>query len=383
MRIDRLELFHVASPLPAPLRVAAQPGFEQTHNELTFVRVTTDEGTVGESAGMTLGRFHAGIGDALGHFILGRDPLDIDGFGSVLDAGEALGIRLAWLEPALWDIAGKVQDRPVYKLLGGGPDKIRAYASTSELRSPDERAENLLELKEMGFQAVKLRAHHQDWRDDVAVIERAREAVGVDLRLMVDANQGFHFSLRPGTPPKWDVDTAAAFANAIEPCDMTWLEEPLDRNNYAGLAELRQRTSIPLAGGELNWRFNEYGLLVEKQCLDILQADAMFFGGIAECRRVAALAEANNLAFAAHTWNNGFALLANLHLMAASPNCHWCEFPYEPPGSTVEGRDALLAETTKIDSDGFVHLPERPGLGIVIDEDKLQRFGERFYDERA
>ena len=86
----------------------------------------------------------------------------------------------------------------------------------------------------------------------------------------------------------------------------------------------------------MNWRFNEYGLLVEKQCLDILQADAMFFGGIAGCRKVAALAEAHGLTFAAHTWNNGFALLANLHLMAASPNCEWCEFPYEPPGWTLE-----------------------------------------------
>ena len=383
MRIERLELYHVASPLPAPLHIAAQPGHGQTHNELTFVRMTTDQGVVGESAGMTLRRFHAGLGDALGPFILGRDPLEIEGFGSVLDAGEALGIRLAWLEPALWDITGKVQDRPVYKLLGGDRHKLRAYASTSELRSPGERAENLIELKEMGFSAVKLRAHHHDWRDDVAVIERAREAVGPDLALMVDANQGFHFSLRPGAPPKWNVDTAASFANAIEPCDMTWLEEPLDRNNYAGLAELRQRTSIPLAGGELNWRFNEYGLLVEKQCLDILQADAMFFGGIAQGRRVAALAEANSLAFAAHTWNNGFALLANLHLMAACPNCDWCEFPYEPPGWTTEGRDALLAETTEIDGEGYVHLPQRPGLGIVIDEDKLENFGERFYDGRA
>ena len=212
----------------------------------------------------------------------------------------------------------------------------------------------------MGFSAVKLRAHYPDWRDDVAVIERAREAVGPDLALMVDANQGFHFSLLPGAPPKWDVDIAAAFASAIEPCDMTWIEEPLDRNDYAALAELRQRTSIPLAGGELNWRLNEYGLLVEKHCLDVLQADAMFFGGISGCRKVAALAEENGLAFAAHTWNNGFALLANLHLMAACPNCEWCEFPYEPPGWTTEGRDALLAETTEIDSDGFVHRAAAP-----------------------
>ena len=380
MKIERLELYHVAEPLDAPLKVAAQPGFEQPANELTFVRMTTDEGVIGESAGMTISRFHAGLGETFGNFILGRDPTNIEGFDDILQGGQALGMRLAWLEPALWDILGKLSNQPVYRLLGGGSNKLRAYCSTSELREPERRAEDLQRFREMGFTAVKLRAHHFDWRDDLAVVARAREVVGDDMDILVDANQGYHFALAAGAPPKWDLRTAAAFARELEEFDVYWLEEPLDRNDYEGLAELRQRTEVRLAGGELNWRLQEYALLTQMRCLDVIQADAMFFGGISGTRKVAALAEAAGLGFAAHTWNSGFALLANMHVMASVPNRDLCEFPYEPPAWTTRGRDALQAVTTEIDSEGYVHMPDRPGLGVVVDEERLAKYGERFYD---
>ena len=109
----------------------------------------------------------------------------------------------------------------------------------------------------------------------------------------------------------------------------------------------------------------------------------MFFGGISGGMKVAALAEAHGLRFAAHTWNNGIALLANMHVMAAAPNCHWCEFPFEPPAWTVEGRDAIQSVQTEIDQQGLVQMPQAPGLGIVVDGDKLKRYGSRFYDGRA
>ena len=208
----------------------------------------------------------------------------------------------------------------------------------------------------MGFSAVKLRFHSADWRDDLKVIEACRKAVGDTMDILVDANQGFHFNIFPGTPPQWDVPTAVAVARALEEYDVFWLEEPLDRNNYAGLRELREQTSMRIAGGEIMWRLHEYALLVERRCLDVLQTDAMFFGGIAMCRKVAALAEANHLGFAPHIWNNGFALLANLHLIAASPACRFCEFPYEPPSWTPAARDALFAEPVEIEADRYVRV---------------------------
>ena len=381
MKIERLEIYYVAVPLPAPVRIAAHPGHLQTHNELTFVRMTTDEGVVGESGGFTMGRFHAGLGDTFGRFILGRDPLDIEGFADVLEGGAAFGVRLAWLEPALWDIAGKVAGLPVYRLLGGGRDRIRAYCSTAELKDAEARADDLVRLKEEGFTAVKLRFHKADWREDLAVVEACRAKVGDSMDILVDANQGFHFALVPGSPPQWDLPTAVAAARALEDYDIYWLEEPLDRGDYSGMRELRQRTTLRIAGGELSWRFRDYAHLVENRCLDVLQTDAMFLGGISMGKKVAALAEANGLGFAPHTWNNGLNLLANLHVMAAAKSCRLCEFPYEPPGWTTEGREAILAETLEIDRDGFVRVPQRPGLGLVIDEDKLSRYGEKLYDE--
>lgn len=382
MKIDRVELYYVAVPLPVPLEVSAQPGLQFKNNELTFVRITTDDGVVGESAGFTLGRAHAGIGETFGHFLLGRDPLDIAGFADILEAGLAFGVRLAWIEPALWDIAGKVADLPVFRLLGGGRERVRTYCSTGELRTPERRAEDLLELREKGFSAVKLRFHSADWRDDLKVIAACRDAVGDTMDILVDANQGFHFNIFPGTPPQWDVATAVQVARALEDFGVLWLEEPLDRNNYEGLRELRQQTSMRIAGGEIMWRLHEYALLVEKRCLDVLQTDAMFFGGISLCRKVAALAEANHLGFAPHIWNNGFALLANLHLIAASPSCRFCEYPYEPPSWTPAARDALFAEPVEIEADGYIRVPDRPGLGLVLDEGVLERYGEKLYDGR-
>ena len=383
MRIERLELFHVSVPLPATQRLASHPGHTQPANELTFVRMTTDDGIVGEAGGFTLGRFHAGLGDSFGKFILGRDPADIEGFQHVLEAGAAFGVRIAWLEPALWDILGKAAGLPVYRLLGSARSRMPAYCSTAELKSPEERAESLLARKAEGFTGAKLRAHSVDWRDDLRMIERAREAVGPDFKLLVDANQGFYWGIFPGGAPRWDVRTAIEFARGLDDLDIHWLEEPLERSDYDGHAELRRATRVRLAGGELTWRLQEYRELATRRCLDVLQTDAIFFGGIAGGRKVASLAEAHGLGFAPHCWSNGFSLIANLHVMSASPNCELCEFPYEPPAWVPEVRDALFVEPIRIDADGCVALPSGPGLGLRIDEDKLRKYGEKIYDGRA
>lgn len=383
MRIDRLELWHVRVPLPATQRLASHPGHAQPVNELTFARLTTDDGIVGETGGFTLGRFHAGLGDSWGPFVLGRDAADIEGFQHVLEGGAAFGVRVAWLEPALWDILGKAAGLPVYRLLGGARSRMPAYCSTAEIKGWQERAESLLERKAEGFKAAKLRAHSVDWRDDIRMIERARDAVGPDFKLMVDANQGFYWGIFPGGAPRWDLRTALDFARALDGLDIHWLEEPLDRHDYAGHAELRRHSKVRLAGGELSWRLAEYREMAVRGCLDVLQTDAIFFGGIAGSRKVAALAEAHNLGFAPHCWSNGFSLVANLHVMAASPNCELCEFPYEPPAWVPESRDALFAEPITIDADGFVPLPQRPGLGLQIDEAALRKYGEKIFDGRA
>ena len=379
MRIERIELYHIEIPLEEPFNASWVPGYPQNFNHFTLIRLITDEGIVGESAGISMGKAHEGYGSIIGPFIVGRDPFDVEGLLRVNEAGAVLGVRLAWIEPALWDIMGKACGQPVYRLLGGGVDKIRAYCSTGELRDADRRAEDLLKLREKGFTAVKLRFHDFDWRKEIAVVEKARATVGDSMEIMVDANQGWRAEpLVPG--PRWDVSTAADVSRALEEYGVYWLEEPLDRMDYDGMRELRAKTNIRIAGGEINSRFQEYAALVSNRCLDVLQPDATFVGGISTSKKIAALAQANGLGFAPHTWTNGIGLLINLHVMAASPNCEFCEFPYDPPGWTLDARDGILAENIDIDADGFVHVPDRPGLGIVIDEDKLAKYGEKFFE---
>jgi len=379
MKIEHIEMYHVEIPLEEPFNPSWIPGYPQNFNHFTFIRLTTDDGIVGESAGATLGKAHEGLGSVIGPFVVGRDPFDVEGFLRVTEAATLLGMRLAWVEPALWDIIGKAAGQPVYRLLGGGEGRLRAYCSTGELRDADKRAEDLLKLREKGFTAVKLRFHDFDWRKEIGVVEKARKTIGGSMEIMVDANQGWRAEpLMPG--PKWDLKTATDVARALEYYDVYWLEEPLDRMDYAGMRELREKTNIRISGAEINSRFQEYAALVQNRCLDILQPDATFVGGISTSKKIAALAQANGLGFAPHTWTNGIGLLINMHVMAAVPNCGFCEFPYDPPGWTIEARDGILAENIDIDSEGFVHLPDKPGLGIAIDEDKLAKYGEKFFE---
>jgi L-alanine-DL-glutamate epimerase-like enolase superfamily enzyme len=379
MKIEHIELYHVEVPLTEPFHPSWIPGYPQSFNHFTLIRLTTDDGIVGESAGMTLGKMHAGFGDVLGPFLVGRDPFDIEGFLRVSEAAALLGARLAWVEPALWDIIGKAAGQPVYRLLGGGEARLKAYCSTGELRDADRRAEDLVRLRDKGFAAVKLRFHDFDWRKEIRVVEKARDAIGDSMEIMVDANQGWRAEpLESG--PQWDLKTATDVARALEKYDVYWLEEPLDRMDYAGMRELREKTNLRISGAEINARFQEYAALVQNRCLDILQPDATFVGGIAISKKIAGLAQANGLGFAPHTWTNGIGLLVNMHVMAAVPNAGFCEFPYDPPGWTVQARDAILAENIDIDSEGYLQIPDSPGLGIAIDKDKFAKYGEKFFE---
>jgi len=152
-----------------------------------------------------------------------------------------------------------------------------------------------------------------------------------------------------------------------------WLEEPLPRDDYDGLARMRDRLDrIKIAGGEDNHGLHEFKLLIDRGCFDILQPDTLLSEGIFQLRKVAAMAEAAHLELVPHTWGNGMGLLANLHLAAASPNCPWLEFPHDPPsGFTAASRDQMLRETLSIDADGKLAVPDRPGFGFILDEERI------------
>jgi len=365
MKIDRIELFHVAIPLDKPFYPAWIPGYPQTFNRFTLARLTSDDGVQGIAAGVAFEREREGLGSLLGPYLIGLDPCDIEtGRQRIREAGY-LGWSNFWLEAAFWDILGKVENKPVWKLLATNPvehsenQRIELYASTGEVHPPAQRAEEVLRLRDQGFNTVKIRVHSLDPAADIAQIETVRKAADDDLQIGVDANQGWRVALIDEAP-LWDLERATNFAHACADNRIAWLEEPLDMYGWDDLAELRRRSNVPIAGGELNGGWHEFQVMLEKGCFDIYQPDATFGGGISDACRVMEACRDQGLCYAPHTWSNGISFLVNLHLYAAGARDHPLEYPIEPPGWVPEKRDGLLAEPIIADSKGTIPVPDKP-----------------------
>jgi L-alanine-DL-glutamate epimerase-like enolase superfamily enzyme len=380
MKVDRIELYHVAIPLAKPFYPAWIPGYPQTVNRFTLLRLTTDDGVQGLAAGVAFEREREGLGGLLGPYLIGVDPTDIETARQRIREASYLGWRNYWIEAAFWDIKGQIEGKPVWKLLGGKETgRAEVYASTGEVHAPERRAEEVLNLREMGFRTVKLRVHSFDPKEDVAQLETVRRAVGDTMALGVDANQGWRVALIDDAP-LWTLERATDFAHACAGLGVSWIEEPLDMYAYDEQAELCRRSQVPIAGGELNGGWHEFRVMLEKGSYDIYQPDATMGGGISDAVRVMEACREQGLGYTPHTWTNGLGFLINLHVYAAGPRDHPIEYPYEPPSWTPEARDGLLPEPIQVAADGTVAVPDAPGLGIEVDEDKLARYGERYFE---
>lgn len=380
MKVDRIELFHVAIPLPKPFYPAWIPGYPQTVNRFTLVRVTTDDGVQGVAAGVAFEQEREGLGSLLGPYLIGLDPVDIPTVRQRIREASFLGWRNYWLEAAFWDIKGKAEGKPVWALLGGREGgRVNVYASTGEVHPPARRAEEVLELCDMGFKAVKLRVHSFDPAEDVAQVEAVRRAVGDSVTLGVDANQGWRVALIDDAP-LWTLERAVDFARACRDLGVAWIEEPLDMHAYDELADLCRHSDVPIAGGEMNGGWHEFKVMLEKGSYDIYQPDATMGGGIGDAARVMETCRERGLGYTPHTWTNGLGFLINLHVFAAGPRTHPIEYPFEPPGWVPEARDGLLVEPIQVSADGTVAVPDAPGLGIEIDEARLARYGEKYFE---
>ena len=380
MKVDRIELFHVAIPLPKPFYPAWIPGYPQTVNRFNLLRVTTDEGVQGVAAGVAFEQEREGLGSLLGPYLIGLDPVDIPTVRQRIREASFLGWRNYWLEAAFWDIKGKVEGKPVWALLGGREGgRVNVYASTGEVHPPARRAEEVLELCDMGFKAVKLRVHSFDPAEDVAQVAAVRGAVGDSVTLGVDANQGWRVALIDDAP-LWTLERAVDFARACRDLGVAWIEEPLDMHAYDELADLCRHSDVPIAGGEMNGGWHEFKVMLEKGSYDIYQPDATMGGGIGDAARVMETCRERGLGYTPHTWTNGLGFLINLHVYAAGPRTHPIEYPFEPPGWVPEARDGLLVEPIQVSADGTVAVPDAPGLGIEIDDARLARYGEKYFE---
>jgi D-galactarolactone cycloisomerase len=374
MQIVRIRSRVVDLPLPAPFHPAWARGRNQTNILMVLVEVDTDAGITGYGAA------HAGPEAAIcierfvAPYFLGQDPMRVERLAAVLRDAEILGPPMYFMELPLWDIIGKRANLPVYQLWGAASDRVAAYCATAEIRSPEQRVRDAERIVAEGYRAMKLRFHNDDPRDDLKVVEAIRAKLGDRIEIMVDANQA---GIEPGHGGHqlWGFQRTVEVARELEKLGVLWLEEPLYRYDYTGLARLRDKLdTLKIAGGEDNHGIHEFNDLIDRGCFDILQPDALLSEGIFQLRKVGGMAEAANLELVPHTWGNGMGLIANLHLAASLPNCAWLEFPHDPPsGFTLESRDQMLMEPLTIDADGAVRVPDRPGFGFVLDEDRIQR----------
>ena len=255
------------------LEAAWNPGtaWPRTIGGGSFVEVHTDQGLVGIGPGVP-----PSLLPDVRERLLGEDPFDVERHAHVLRY-YASGVPYqgtAGIDIALWDLIGKATGQPLYKLWGGGRDKVVPYASMILLSTPEERAEMAVKLMEEGWKAIKIRAHFQTLAEDIRLVETVRDAVGDAMEIMVDGNQAQSSGTwQPGV--QWDFRRAVDTARELQDLNCYWLEEPLPRFHFDRLAELNNTVEMPIAGGENNTGLHEFLWMCQEGVYDVLQPESM------------------------------------------------------------------------------------------------------------
>lgn len=364
MKITAIRLERLRLDLDPPFAAAWDP-VPRRHFEATIVHVETDEGITGIGSGDSMEGF-------AGHeeLFLGQDPLDITRHVRTIETINFHSGRFWPLEVALWDVIGQVAGLPVATLFGNGLQRVKAYASCGELKSPQARAESALALQEQGFRALKIRIDRNRLDEGVAAVAATREAVGAGMEIMVDLNQSWRMA--GDVEPALDLGSVRRTVAHLTELGVYWVEEPLPYQDVEGLKTLRAQTGMRVAGGEMLDSVSEILRYLENDVLDVYQMDVVLAVGMSRARTLGELAQLKHRAFTPHTWTNGIGVLANLHVMAGIGGGPYFEFPHDPPGWTPERRDFMLAEPVRVTADGYVEVPRRPGIGAVLDQSALE-----------
>jgi len=282
-----------------------------------------------------------------------------------LGRGGSVTHTISGIDIALWDLLGKAAGQPVGRLLGGSyRDRVTPYASLL-MQEPGPLADRLLALKEQGFRAFKIGWGPFGRRTgavDEAMVRAARDAIGSSSLLMVDAGgsdafwkQGYKWALRTS-------HMLAAF-------DVAWFEEPLRPDAMKDYVLLRRRSPVPIAGGEVLTRRQSFQPWLEAGAFDVVQPDVTKVGGISEERRIAWMAQEHGVRFIPHGWNTAVGLAADLQLASAFADTDLVEYLTGSPYV-----DDIAAGGWKLDAEGMLPIPERPGLGVELDNDALRRY---------
>jgi L-alanine-DL-glutamate epimerase-like enolase superfamily enzyme len=330
----------------------------------TYLEIHTDQGLIGIGPAMD-----AAVLANTKAQLLGKDPFDIEQMAGPLRYYVG-GRAVSSIEIALWDLVGKASQQPVYKLWGAQKDRVPAYASMIQLSTPDERVRMALQLKSEGWKAIKLRLHYQTMREDINLVAAVRKAVGDDMEIMTDANQAQSATgWQPGII--WDFRRALQTARELGKLNVYWLEEPLRRYDFDGLAELNRLVDIPIVGGENNVGVHEYRLMLEKGVFDILQPDIMVADGVTGFREIAALASAYKKRVIPHHGGGNIGTVAQLHCIASWPHAPWIEILHDPPIAAYTHGFAMMEGAPQVDREGYMNLPQGPGWGVGINKAML------------
>ena len=379
-KITCVELFHVRIPLDTAFYPSWIPGFPQTENRFDLIRISTESGVQGYSAGPAISTERSGLGNLIAPYLIGQDASNIELMQQRLREISYLGLRSNWIEPAFWDIKGKEANKPVYELLGGKHQNIKLYASTGEVKEPEARLEEVQARFEEGFHSIKLRVHDFDVQKDIAQVKAITDVYGDKMDIGVDVNQAWRVTI-VNNAPTWDLKRAKYFADACADMGVSWIEEPLPMDAYEDQATLRAYSKVPITGGELHSSgYPELKMMIEKGCYDIFQPDAIMSGGISQALATAKLCKQHGLKFTPHTWTNGIGFAVNLQVMLASgfADSMHMEYPINPPSWTIKKRDALLTQPFMHDR-GILTPTNKPGLGFEIDAQALKRYGRCFF----
>ncbi len=382
MKIRDVKVMLLTAKVPPERQYASDFG-RVTSRSAAIVKIETDEGLVGygEAKGTPM-VMKSIIEREFKPQLIGKDPTNVTYLWEKMFNGSRLGLSLYYgrsqprsetaagemmcalsgIDVALWDILGKSMNAPIYKLLGGAVrDRIKAYASAGHGKV-GRIGQEFAGYVAKGYKACKMRVGGMDHPHMIsgsrARVKEAREAVGPDVEIMLDA----HGST--------GITDAIQLANAVEEFNISWYEEPAIYHNIKGLAEIRQSINIPVATGENAYTRFGFRDLADARAADVWQPDTAMAGGITEMVRIGALASANETQFAPHVWGSAILWAVSLQLAAALPNYYYFEFSQTFSPLLTE----LISVPVTVGEDGCVPIPAGPGLGIEIEPEAEKKW---------
>lgn len=338
----------------------------------TLIAVHTDEGAVGLGSVFTNEALVRASLSVLEPLYLGENALEPERVSEKLNQnmfwlgrGGSITHTISGIDIALWDLLGKATGQPVGRLLGGRyRERVQPYASLL-MDKPEKMKDNLLAIKSQGFRAFKIGwgpfGRHNASTDE-AIVKAAREAIGPDSRLMVDAGGSDAFW---PNGYKWALNTSKMLADY----DVHWFEEALNPDALEDYVKLREHSPVAISGGEVLTRRQSFQPWFNARAFDIVQPDVTKVGGISEERRIACMAQDYGIRFIPHGWNTAVGLAADLHLASAFPDTDLVEYLIGSPFI-----DEIKVGGWKLDADGMLAIPSTPGLGIELNPDIIKKY---------